>query len=76
VTHKPEDEFTIATAEADVWVVSPEGEEHEASGGALTASGGGTKLELKHEGFVEIDDRISHEDNWKGRLALLERFLA
>jgi hypothetical protein len=32
VTHKPEDEFTIAAAQADVWVVSPEGEEHEARG--------------------------------------------
>lgn len=39
-------------------------------------SDGGTDLELKHEDFVEIDERISHEDGWKGTLALLERFLA
>ena len=38
-------------------------------------SGGGTEVELKHEGFVEIDD-ISHEDGWKGSLELLERHLA
>lgn len=39
-------------------------------------SGGGTELELKHEGFVEIDKRISHEEGWKGSLELLERHLA
>ena len=38
--------------------------------------GTGTELELKHEGFVEIDERISHEEGWKGSLALLERYLA
>jgi uncharacterized protein YndB with AHSA1/START domain len=42
----------------------------------LRPFGNGTQLELKHEGIVEIDDRISHEEGWKGSLALLDRYLA
>jgi uncharacterized protein YndB with AHSA1/START domain len=109
---KPEEAFSIATAEADVRVggrfrvlmISGEGKEHEVSGtyrevipneklvmtwiwksapeaeSLLTvifrASDNGTELELKHERVVEIDERISHEEGWKGSLALLARYLA
>lgn len=41
----------------------------------LRPLGAGTELELRHEGFVEIDDRITHEDGWKGSLTLLQRHL-
>jgi len=109
---KPEEAFSIATAEADVRVggrfrvlmISGEGKEHEVSGAyrevipneklvmtwiwksapeaeslltvIFRASGNGTELELKHERVVELDERISHEEGWKGSLALLARYLA
>jgi uncharacterized protein YndB with AHSA1/START domain len=56
-----------------IWKTAPEVES------LLTVTlrplGAGTELELKHEGFVEIDDRITHEDGWKGSLKLLEHHL-
>ena len=56
------------------WKSAPE--EESLLGVTFRPSGRGTELELKHEGFVEIDERISHEEGWKGSLALLERHLA
>ena len=57
-----------------VWKSAPEDESLLTV--TLRPSGGGTEVELKHEGFVEIDENILHEDGWKGSLELLERFLA
>ncbi len=57
-----------------VWTETPERESLVTV--TLRPAGGGTELELKHEQFVDTEDRDSHKQGWSGSLALLERFLA
>ena len=42
----------------------------------LRPSGSGTELELRHEQFVDSEDRDSHQAGWSGCLTVLEHFLA
>ena len=42
----------------------------------LRPSGSGTELELKHEHFLDTDDRDSHQEGWSGCLTILEHYLA
>jgi uncharacterized protein YndB with AHSA1/START domain len=42
----------------------------------LRPSGSGTELELRHEQFVDREDRDSHQAGWSGCLTVLEHFLA
>ncbi len=57
-----------------VWKETPERESLVTV--TLRPSGSGTELELKHEQFVDAEDRDSHKEGWTGSLALLERFLS